>query len=224
MKQAIIDKMAAIVEETMTSYKSDFYEHDMNSLQNYDGRFVWQIGNSHTFLSKMGDEYMDKLFSTEEGVYAVAQRNTSPDASLNYNGWGDDAVYYYDGGDELVEISKDEGLRIWNAIRSFAIFQWENRTKKTFPTKFKKKIKLCCSISYLKEQLAFSDSIGGNLREQLHWKREGIMVNSTHVIHLHSDFAEHSFFFDNIYQIDGETKSGLCGGIIYYNGKWNTHT
>ena len=222
MKEKIIKQMAEIVRDTMKSFQSDFYQYDMDVLKEYDEAFLWFVGESHTHLAKIGEAYLSNITSSEHGLFAILQRNTTADAVIGYND-PNELVFYYDGTD-LVKISREEASHLWKAVRSFALYTWTLHNG-MLPDNFRIPIKFGCSLSYVKEQLRLNAETNANLLEIFHRLRTYRKINSTHRLEIYKDFEEHSFTFAFMYKNEnGEERCGLNGGIIYYSGKWNIHT
>lgn len=218
--------MTHVVHDIMKSFQSDF-ESDKNMLENYQGAFLWLVAPSHTYLSLIGPEHLSELLKSERGLYAMTQSRLSADYYFA-NVHTEDYVFYYDGeGDNIECITADEARRIWSVTKSAALFNYKQmHGADSIPTSFKVPVKVCCGITYLKEQLAFADSIGDTtLRELLHDFQRNYKLDSTCRVELYKDFTEHSFTFAEV--ID-ETNGGwrviYNGGILYYNGKWHRHT
>lgn len=225
MKEKIIKQMTEVVRDIMTSFQSDFYKYDMEILDGYDGKFLWFVAPSHTHIAKIDEHYMhDELCKPygERFVYALLQNNTTADCCTAID-TDKELAFYYDG-EQMVQVFHVEAHRIWKAIKDYTLFEWRMMTGKQLPETMNIPIKFICSLSYVKEQLRFNKEIGGNLIEQLRHFRNYMKLNSTHVIEIGRDFADHSFNFASVYYEDGEKKCSINGGLIYYDGKWNTHT
>ena len=224
MKEKIIKQMENVVRDVMTSFQSDFYKYDMEILDGYDGKFLWFVASSHTHIARIDEQFMhDELCKPygERFVYALVQNNTTADVCTAIN-TDKELVFYYDG-ENMVRVFREEARRIWKAIKDFTLFEWQMMGKQ-LPKDMNIPIKFVCSLSYIKEQLKFNEQIGGNLIEQLKHFRNYRKLNGSHTIEIGRDFADHSFTFASVYREDGETKCSINGGLIYYDGKWNTHT
>lgn len=227
MKERIIKQMTEVVRDVMTNFQSDFYKYDMEALENYDERFLWFVAPSHTHLAKIGEQYLSDIVDlSEEGLYAVLQRNTTPDACVNSLS-KDDLVFYYDG-DQMTQITIEEAKHLWEAVRSWSLYSWQLQNGMcALPNDFTIPLELSCSFAYLKDQLKYAREIGTStlvdaLKRFKHYQK----INSTHKCVIGKDFSQHSFTFAFIYTDSktGEEKCSLNGGLLYYDGKWNTHT
>lgn len=221
MKEAIIKQMTEIVRDTMRMFTDDFYKYDLNALKDYDERFIWQVAPSHTHLSKIGEQYLTEMLGTEEGVFAMCQRNTTPDAVLNYM-WGDEELVYYYDGDMLRQITLHEAQHIWEAVRSWALFMWQVQNKKELPNDFKIPVHMNGSRKMILELLHDTEK-SSNLMEALKSRRGGIKFNASEKVEIYVE-SPTSLYFERGYMYKGDYRRGLNGGIIFYNGKWHTHT
>ena len=66
MKTDILNKMAEVVANTMTSFQSDFEQYDRLYIESGEAKFpmIWMVGKSHTHLLKLG-EYKSWFFEME---------------------------------------------------------------------------------------------------------------------------------------------------------------
>lgn len=221
MKREIIKQMTEIVRDTMRMFTDDFYKYDLNSLENYEERFIWQVAPSHTHLSKIGEQYLTEMLGTEEGVFAMCQRNTTPDAVLHYM-WGDEELVYYYDGDMLRQITLHEAQHIWEAVRSWALFMWQVQNKRELPNDFKIPVHLNGSRKFILELLHDTEK-SANLMEALKSRRGGIKFNASEKVEIYVE-SPTSLYFERGYMYKGDYRRGLNGGILFYNGKWHTHT
>jgi len=220
MKESIIKQMTQIVRDVMTSFTDDFYKYDMADLQDYDGRFVWVVGSSHTNLAKIGEEYLNKMLESEIALYHLLQGDMTIDAVL-YLKYKGDLVFYYDG-ENLVRIAWDEAERIWGAVRDWALFTWQVKNKKELPSNFKIPVHLCNCRERIKRLL--QSERASNLMDELKRRRNGIKANHTDCVNIYVE-GDDSLYFERVYVDDnGERRCSLNGGIIYYSGCWHTHT
>lgn len=226
MKKIIIKQMAEVVRDTMTSFQTDFTKYDMEAMENYDDRFLWFVAPAHTHLAKIGEQYLGDIIGSEEGLYAVLQRNTTPDALLGVDN-NEELVFYYDG-DKLEKITRSEARHLWGAIRGWMLHSWQVQNKMSaLPSDFTIPVKFKCGYSYIKEQLNYAKEIGDDTLKAIFERfKHYSKVNSSHRCEIYRDFAAHSFTFAFLYNNSktGEEVCSLNGGIIYYDGKWNTHT
>lgn len=221
MKEKIIKQMTEIVRDHMKSFTDDFYKYDMEALKDYDERFIWQVAPSHTHLSKIGESYLMKMADSEEGIYSLCQRTQTPDAVLNYL-WGEDELVFYYDGEMLNQITLMEAQRIWETVRSWVLFAWQQKNGKELPNNFKIPVHfvMCGKIikSFLKDPVK-----SANLLSELKRRRNGSKVNHTDMVNVYVE-SQDSLYFERGYTINGEYRRSLNGGIIYYNGAWHTHT
>lgn len=83
MMKHIIEQMAGIVEDTMTTYKTDFYTHDKKSLEQATPDslpYIWIVAPGHTHLLRIG-EYTEKLLTDRRTQYFAAtdvKKGTNP--------------------------------------------------------------------------------------------------------------------------------------------------
>lgn len=77
-KDEIIRKMAEIVEEIMTDFKTDFYNCDESIIKSEDFKlpFIWIVGRCHTHMFQLGN-YKDDFFKFEGYRYDYL-RNPNP--------------------------------------------------------------------------------------------------------------------------------------------------
>ena len=226
MKETIIKQMNEVVRDMMTSFQTDFTKYDMELLENYDERFLWFVAPSHTHLARIGESYLSEIVSNEDGLYAAVKRNLTADVCLGADS-NEELVFYYDG-DKLERITREEARHLWNAVRSWFLHSWQVQNgMRELPDNFTIPVKFNCSLSYVKEQLRFAQEIGTtSLIEALKRFRNYNKINSSHRCEIGRDFVDHSFTFAFVYNDSktGEKKCNLCGGLIFYDGKWNTHT
>ena len=226
MKQEIIKQMTQVVADVMTSFQSDFHKYDMELLENYDERFLWFVAPSHMHLARIGENYLNEIVNTEEELYAVVKRNMTADVCLAIDN-SKELVFYYDGN-KLEKVTRMEAKRLWEAIRSWLLHNWQIQNGMcAIPSDFTIPIKFNCSLSYLKEQLRYAKEIGTTtLMDAFKRFRTYNKINSTHKCEIGRDFADRSFTFAFSYNDSktGEEKYSLCGGLIFYDGKWNVHT
>jgi len=226
MKQEIIKQMTQVVADVMTSFQSDFHKYDLELLENYDERFLWFVAPSHTHLARIGENHLNEIVSTEEGLYAVVKRNVTADVCLAVDN-SEELVFYYDG-DKLEKVTRVEAKRLWEAVRSWSLYSWQLQNGMcALPNDFTIPLELSCSFAYLKDQLKYAREIGtttlvDTLKRFKHYQK----INSTHKCVIGKDFSQHSFTFAFIYTDSrtGEEKCSLNGGLLYYDGKWHTHT
>lgn len=205
----------------MTAFSSDFYEHDMKSLNDYDEPFLWVLGKSHTHLIRLGEKYFTDSMENEAVIYAMCQNNTYGDAVT----WcipKDDKVFYYDGG-ELIQIDADEASHIWKAVKSWALWSWRCKNgMMALPTNFKTPIRFGNGTREKILEILHGEN-ASNLLDEMRHKRGGFKrCASDHVTIYFEDYT--SLYFVRGFYDSGEFVRTLNGGILFYNGRWHTHT
>lgn len=219
MKQHIIDKMQEIVEETMTNFKNDFYEHDLKELADYDGPFIWQISPTHTHLHRCGNEYLDKLLQIEAVLYSCCQGISGTDCCLEYND-SQEKIYCYEPkiGVLTVLAKRDRNYAkdMWNKAKEDALKRWCAYNKKELPTDFKVRIAFVSPDvrKYFIEQAHYAfqhndDSLLDCVRRFRRYTKKGMH----HRIVICKDFSNRSFMF---YEDFGDGRYGIYGGIIFH--------
>ena len=78
-KDDILQQLAAVVEDTMSSYKGDFYRCDKSIIETEAFKFpiIWIVGECHTHMFQLGN-YKDDFFASESFRY---------DYTRNHNPW-----------------------------------------------------------------------------------------------------------------------------------------
>lgn len=232
--------MREIVGQVMCSCQSDFTVHDMKALEDYNDKFIWQVAPTHTYLHFVGKDELQRLVSSENGLYNFLQRNTGPDACLKSVG-KDERVFLFDGI-KMFEMSVDAVSAYWESLREWTLFQWQAyHGMQKLPNDF------CIQIDfsdedcekYFNEQLEYAKQHNDeSLENILRRFKHRVKQSSDHKIVINKDgYAERSFVFREIY--GGECH--LFGGIIFHgypeegyihNGStqlvpsfgWQTHT
>ena len=226
MNKRITDAMAAIIEEKMEQFKSDFYKFDMDTLKDYDGCFVWSVTPKHTRLELLNVfDIVDYLKESEIHRFVFMG---SSDLSLGY-GVSDDAecfksqVYMYDG----ICLRPISSVTL-NAVLTAIEVNVKDKIFKLFPEEIKywhKRVPI-----HFSNRKVFSDFLqiarseeGEKLLNCVRKFRSYRMNSMSHKIIIGSDFAPKSFSFHND---RGDGWGGYDGGIIYHEHlkDWSTHT
>ena len=215
MKQEIIEKMQQIVDETMKAFLCDF-EQDLKDLNGYNGKFIWQVADTHTHLHLCDKEYLDKVLENEATLYAYCQGSTWPDACLDCV-WAGETIYSYDDDkDVFCEISREEAKRRWKISKESALARWQLYHMEGLPTDFKIHIEFMCpdTRKYFIEQVRYAAQHNDNsLLDCLRRFRSYMKRGAAHKIMIGRDFTDRSFVFHEDY---GNGRYGLNGGIIFH--------
>lgn len=216
MKKEILEQMSSIVEKTMTSYKSDFYEHDLKSLENYDGAFIWQIAASHTRLTKLDVTAMvEEMKANEASLYRYAQRVDWGSCCINYK-WDGEKIYYY-SGKGLVEVSREYAISANQAHINMALDEYVDETGNAIPTDFKVRVRFTDEDTrkYFIEQVRYAhEHDDESLLGCAHIFHNWVKVASKHTVTIYKDmWSERSFYFAESF---GNGKNGINGGLIFH--------
>ena len=215
MKKEIIAQMSAIVEETMTSFKSDFYEHDVKSLENYNGSFIWQVASSYTQLTKCDTTTIAAdMIENEATLYRYAQGLDWGSCCISYK-WSGERIFFYTGN-RMVEISRDKAIEIYKR-RVSAALRFVKANGIEIPTDFKVSVKFADEDTrkYFIEQVRYAhkhndDSLLGCAHIFHNW----VKVASKHTVTIYKDmWSERSFYFAESF---GNGKNGINGGLIFH--------
>jgi hypothetical protein len=118
MREAIIERMTEIVNETMTSFQSDFFKYDKPRIESAGIIFpvIWVVGKTHTHLINVGD-YHDIFFGNEYARYAYANGDDYMTFYLTSPNFAKDKVFLITE-DDIQPITRENGL---NAIKDYVI-------------------------------------------------------------------------------------------------------
>lgn len=215
MTQEVINKMAEIVQNTMTMFQSDF-EQDKKTLDGYFGKFIWQIAPTHTHLHICGNDYLNKLVEEERVRYAWCQGDTWADACIDIAQEDEKFYCYDDETDEFYETTKEDAKTKWGISKRAALNRWSLYSCMALPTDFKVRIEFASleTRRYFIEQLRYASQHNDNslidcVRRFRNYRKAG----AQHKIVISRDFADRSFQF---YEDYGNSKYGLNGGIIFH--------
>lgn len=215
MRQDVIDKMAKIVQKTMTMFQSDF-ERDLEMLNGYDGKFIWQIAPTHTHLHLCSKDYLDKILESESNLYYYCQGQTWAGACIE-GATADDTFYSYDDESGVFETcSKIEARVKWDISKTAALNRWKLYNEAELPTDFKVRIKFGSDEirQYFIEQLRYAHQHNDiSLLNCVKRFRNYTKRCAGHKIVIGRDFSDRSFLFHEDY---GNGHYGLNGGIIFH--------
>ena len=90
----ILNKMAEIVANTMTSFQSDFEQYDRPYIESGEAKFplIWIVGSSHTFLLRLG-EYKERFLGNERVRWAYINGDNTFDSYLDYYKHDNDKLF-----------------------------------------------------------------------------------------------------------------------------------
>jgi hypothetical protein len=213
MREEIIERMTEIVNETMTSFQSDFYHYDKPTIENESALFpmIWGIAPTHTFLLKLGD-FRDIFFDSEYARYAYAyDGDDGMTWRLQLSNYAKDQLYLITE-DGIRPITRENAL---NAIKDYvtpAVVEW---IQKNGPLpKPKMVVKLHgITFSELKGLIQEcrdhnDDSLLSRLKEFKQYRQRA----KNHVIDVYWNAAWHEFSFAE--SVNGQ--DAMVGGIIFH--------
>lgn len=91
----ILNKMAEIVDNTMTSFQSDFEKYDRLYIESDEVKFpmIWIVGKSHTYLLKLG-EYKRWFFENESVRFDYIAGNNPFKSYADSTFYNSDHLYF----------------------------------------------------------------------------------------------------------------------------------
>lgn len=91
----ILNKMAEIVDNTMTSFQSDFEKYDRLYIESDEVKFpmIWIVGKSHTYLLKLG-EYKRWFFENESVRFDYVAGNNPFKSYADSTFYNSDHLYF----------------------------------------------------------------------------------------------------------------------------------
>lgn len=223
MKEQLLKQMIAVVDEIVKYNKADFYKYDLHSLSAYETpEFFWSVRETGTSLMVVSlNSLLDKLRKSEAARFSFMHNpNQEVDWLLYLPG---EKVFHYKGG-LLKEVgnAKEAVCEAWQPVRDTVI----DIITKEFGEKEKHfwcaKPKVFFGSTHTAKMLynALHGEGADSLRKILdsfhNWER--LAVDEMIVITL--DINGKDFFFNQI----RNGASILCGGILFYDGKWHRHT
>ena len=214
MKNEIIRLMYSVVsgsKYTEKYPKADFEIYDLESLEEYDGPFIWCVGPYGTHLLKTEDEMFIKLLETSSMArYSWVQGSSGlhwiPDQP-------DIEYWYYGGGLMFYKMDKKWCEKYLEAKRLTVESNFKLKGGK-FPVDMKVPVNMESCSDYFKEQLDYANRIGDtSLQNCLDRFLNRPKRDDDHTINIRRDaYSERSFFFTEFYN----GKIQLAGGIIYH--------
>lgn len=222
MKESLLKKMITVVDGTVSIFKSDFYKFDLARLTSADedSQFFWQVGNWGTHLLVLDYEgTLNKLRANN--VYRF-QFMRNPKRELEYLlSRRSGTLFHYDG-EQLTQTSEGECNGIWEDFAKSVMDKiWVEFSLKE-QAYWKRPIK----VRFQSQETAkvVWDGLHGEdgdrlleLLQSFHrWERGS--VNDEVVIS--RDWNGTDLFFSH--NRDGHQV--MCGGILFYDGKWHRHT
>lgn len=109
-----VKEMCAIVENKMTSFKTDFYLHDMRTFARelHHSPVLWIVGTSHTFAEVLDAKCEAERWLKNRDIASVSamvygEDNTWVGSALRVACNADDDFYHHDGT-SLRKLSRDE--------------------------------------------------------------------------------------------------------------------
>lgn len=218
MRQDIIDKLGEVIWNP--DYDSGFeggfcendYEHDIRSLRDYEGPFIWVVWRAGTYLVKTNDEEdVSSLLNNEQYRYLWAQGC----GGLSYIPEIKDAKYiYYPGGDIFIkEVDYGWCVNYLSTKTNTVESNFKLRGGK-FPKDLKIKMHFGYNmLGYVKEQLKYAaEHNDTSLIDSLHRLRKRTKLAPDHYIIVCKDMYERSFYFKE----RRDTVTFLEGGIIFH--------
>lgn len=149
----ILNKMAEIVANTMTSFQSDFEKYDKEYITREGVNafpFLWMVHRSHTYLIRLSEIRKD-YFDNEAFRYDIAQSCSWIHAYLWPIGMKVTEDIYFVTKDRVTKISLEQARNIARDAIELAIATWEQENEK-MPTKFKVRVEIGgISLCKLKE-------------------------------------------------------------------------
>ena len=223
MKEQLLKQMIAVVDEIVKYNKADFYKYDLHSLSAHETpEFFWSVREAGTSLMVVSlNGLLDKLRKSETVRFSFMHNpNQETDWFLYLPG---KKVFHYKGELlEEVDNAKDAVCKVWQPVRDTAI----DIITKEFGEKegrfWSVKSKVFCGSAHTAKMLynalhgEGADSLQKILDSFHNWER--LAVDEMIVITL--DMNGKDFFFNQI----RNGASVMCGGILFYDGKWHRHT
>ncbi len=211
----ILNKMAEVVANTMTSFHSDFEKYDKEYIIKegvHAFPFLWMVHKSHTYLIRLSD-IRKYYFEKEAFRYDIAQQ-TSWIHGFLWSGCSQVTEdIYYVTKDNVTQISLEQARNIANDAIELAVTAWEQEHEK-LPTKFKVRVEIGgISFSKLKELILdcrnHNDDSLLNCMKRFHNYRQQAKDHKVSVW-----FNERNNEFSFAEMINGECR--LNGGVIFH--------
>lgn len=212
-KDSILQLMEAVVEETMTSFKTDFYNYDKPNIESEDFQFpaIWIVGESHTHFLEL-TKYKRLFFEYERYRYDYL-RNPNPWSYFFTESHYADDKWFLVTEDELQSINRKQAKAAIMDYVTPAVKAWVEKngplpkiTK--VPVKFKG-----ISLSELKALIADCYAHGDDSLFELFKRRQRAyrVANDQYtVISYDKSWGEFTF----CEYING--KEGVAGHIVFH--------
>lgn len=215
MVTEILNKMAEIVANTMTSFQSDFEKYDKAYVTREGVKafpFLWMVAPTHTYLLEFAN-FKEKFFENEGFRYSIVQENSWYHAYLWPNNGKVSEKIYYATADGLREVSVEQAREIMRDIITPVIAAWEQEHGK-MPTKFKVAVEFQgISLNHLKELIQDCRNHGNDsLMECLKRFHNYSQIARDHKVIVKWNHSSQQFYFNNV--INGEVQ--LVGGIVFH--------
>lgn len=236
MKEELLKKMMAVVDETMTAYKSDFYKYDLKRLVDFGDdtpEFLWSVRKYGTTLRTFDEkEFVAELRKHEAARFCFMHDTESKvDSIMHLIDWSESRVFLYyrdsENHGKLVELTGQHDI-----IRDAAANRWHHLAavgKGILHDEFP--LELPFYNTHIPVHFAYDEVFNKafnlirqnkNLLEVLKRFRDYKRTAVDEEITIGGDFMENSFTFSQ--SINGKTEFG--GGIIYDDRSktWEIHT
>ncbi len=211
----IVNQMAEIVANIMTSFQSDFEKHDAEYIKRKGVNafpFLWMVAPNHTYLLKMAD-FKKRYFENEALRYVIAQKNSWFHAYLlGVDGNVKETIFYVTL-DGVREVSTEQAREIVRGIIHPVVEEWAQKNGK-IPTK--SRITICIagiSLSRLKSMIQDCRNHGDDsLLECFKRFRDYRQIAKDHKVCVRYIESCNAFSFCEL--ING--KCGVSGGIVFH--------
>lgn len=211
----ILNKMAEIVANTMTSFQSDFEKYDKAYVTREGVKafpFLWMVAPTHTHLLRLAC-FKEDFFENENLRYSIMQKNSWYHACLWPSCGKVTEKIYYVTADDLQEVSVEQAREIMQDIITPVITAWEQEHEK-IPTKSKVRVEFRnISLMFLKGLIQSGHYRNDNsLMECLKRFHKYRQCAKNHKIVVTWSDSNKQFYFCEM--INGEAQ--LCGGIVFH--------
>lgn len=211
----ILNKMAEIVANTMTSFQSDFEKYDKEYIIKKGVEafpFLWMVAPTHTYLLKFAN-FKETFWGNEAFRYSIVQQNSCYHAYLYPSCGKVIEKIYYATVDGLREVNEKQAREIMRDIITPIIIDWEEKHEK-IPTKSKVRVEFRgISIGFLKELVLDCRNHGNDsLMECLKYFHNYRQSAKNHKIIVKWSSFNKQFYFHEV--INGRKR--MCGGIVFH--------
>ena len=223
MEEHILKQMITAVDEVVKSHKSDFYKYDLHNLSDWNTpEFFWSVRRTGTSLLIIDDVAMlERLRESEKHRFSLMQHPELPLYSFLYFP-GEKTFHYKDGVLSEIENPKDVVTEAWNGVSKYLQDVVDNefgdKERKYWGARM---LVQFSSIDIWRLVNKAIHSEGGDSLLQIikgFRRYERSAVNERVVIS--SDLLSNGFSF--YHECNG--KCIMNGGILFYDGKWHSHT